>query len=214
MPFIIEPMTLDDVDTVSAIEKECFSLTWPASAYRREIRDQSSSRYIVARYVPSDGSPSPSSDAGRHRGFLSNIFGLRQQAETQPGRGQIVGFAGLWMRLDEAHVTTIGVRPDYRGMGIGELLLAALFDITLDMGGSWLTLEVRVTNVVAHSLYRKYTFREAGVRKRYYSDNGEDALIMWSESIVSADFQHRFAHLKEELIHRLGEAEAEMMRAT
>ena len=91
--------------------------------------------------------------------------------------------------VDEAHVTTIGVAPEHRGKHIGEMLFLALVDIALEMRANWLTLEVRVSNTVAQNLYRKYGMQIAGTRKRYYSDNGEDAYIMWSEPLSSPAFQ-------------------------
>lgn len=208
MPFVVEPMTLDDVDTVSAVERECFTITWPASAYRRELRNPGSSRYVVARHITDDGEPYSPVERERRRSFLTSLFPFRQGDNGHQDGPEIVGFAGLWLRLDEAHVTTIGVKPEYRGRGIGELLLVSLFDITAELGGSWLTLEVRVSNHVAQSLYRKYGFRESGTRRHYYSDNGEDALIMWSESIVSPNYQAQLARLKHELLEKMEQAES------
>src|SRR4029077_19134450 len=86
----------------------------------------------------------------------------------------IVGYAGIWIMTDEAHVTTIASHPELRGQGIGELLLVALVHRAIEIGARWMTLEVRASNAVAQNLYRKYTFKEMGVRRRYYSDNGED----------------------------------------
>ncbi|MCL5257350.1 MAG: ribosomal protein S18-alanine N-acetyltransferase [Chloroflexi bacterium] len=214
MPFIIEPMTLEDVDTVSAVEKECFSITWPASAYRRELRNPGSSRYIVVRHITDNGASPTQMEKEHRRSFFSSLFPFRQGENGHQEGPEIVGFAGLWLRLDEAHVTTICVKPEYRGKGVGELLLASLFDIALDLGGSWLTLEVRVSNYVAQSLYRKYGFRESGTRRHYYSDNGEDALIMWSESIVSPSFQAELMRLKHDLREKLTKAESRVGQGT
>jgi ribosomal-protein-alanine N-acetyltransferase len=115
----------------------------------------------------------------------------------------IVGFAGLWLMVDEAHVTTIASHPDYRGRGVGELLLSSLIDVSYEIGARVVTLEVRVSNFVAQNLYRKYGFREAGVRKRYYSDNHEDALIMWTPEIRGSDYREQFHRLKAVLATRL-----------
>jgi ribosomal-protein-alanine N-acetyltransferase len=108
--------------------------------------------------------------------------------------------------LDEAHVTTIAVRPSERGQGIGELLFIGLIDIAASLGARFVTLEVRASNYVAQQLYKKFGFREEGVRRRYYSDNGEDALIMWSEPLGSPAFQNRLARLKAELDTKLAHA--------
>jgi ribosomal-protein-alanine N-acetyltransferase len=113
------------------------------------------------------------------------------------------GYAGLWLMVDEAHVTTIGVHPDHRGQGAGELLFLGLADIAQEMRATRITLEVRVSNLSAQALYRKYGLEIAGVRRRYYSDNGEDAYIMWSEPLASADYRNRIANLRARLAERL-----------
>src|SRR4029450_565807 len=100
----------------------------------------------------------------------------------------IVGYAGIWVMTDEAHVTTIASHPELRGRGVGELLLLALIRSSMEIGARWMTLEVRASNMVAQNLYRKYTFKEMGVRRRYYSDNGEDALVMWTDALDSETF--------------------------
>ncbi|MBI2323387.1 MAG: ribosomal protein S18-alanine N-acetyltransferase [Chloroflexi bacterium] len=111
----------------------------------------------------------------------------------------IVGYAGLWLMVDEAHITTFAVLPEHRRRRIGERLLQRLFDIADEMGAEWLTLEVRVSNIGAQRLYEKYGFRRAGVRRRYYSDNNEDALIMWTDRIKDRAVREMLAKLKREL---------------
>lgn len=95
--------------------------------------------------------------------------------------GVIVGYGGMWLIIDEAHITNIAVRTPYRGRGYGELLLRELMKTAHWLGARRMTLEVRVSNEVAQSLYRKMGFYPSGVRPAYYSDNLEDALIMWVE---------------------------------
>jgi len=95
--------------------------------------------------------------------------------------GEIIGYGGMWTIMDEAHVTNIAVRADYRGRGFGRKLLAELQRTAVFFGAARMTLEVRVSNVVAQRLYRKFGFEPSGIRPGYYSDNQEDALIMWAE---------------------------------
>lgn len=95
--------------------------------------------------------------------------------------GAIAGYAGMWVIMDEAHVTNIAVRTTYRGMKLGEQLLLELRKKADKHGARRMTLEVRVTNRVAQNLYEKLGFRSVGVRKGYYTDNNEDALIMWAD---------------------------------
>lgn len=92
---------------------------------------------------------------------------------------KIVGYCGAWIVIDEAHVTNVAVLPEYRGKKLGEALLRKMMAVAVDMGAKSMTLEVRVTNHVAQSLYRKLGFQNGGIRKNYYSDNQEDALVMW-----------------------------------
>jgi [ribosomal protein S18]-alanine N-acetyltransferase len=119
---------------------------------------------------------------------------------------EVVAYAGMWLMVDEAHITTIGVRPRFRGRGYGELLLVTLTEAALDINARWLTLEVRISNAAAQNLYRKYGFHDAGTRKRYYTDNNEDALIMWTDELHSHTFQERYEQLKERLMARLESA--------
>jgi ribosomal-protein-alanine N-acetyltransferase len=110
----------------------------------------------------------------------------------------------MWTMFDEAHITTIGVEPEQRGKGLGELLLVALADEAIRRGAEWLTLEVRVNNEPAQGLYRKYGFAVQGRRRRYYSDNNEDALVMWTDPIDSDLFQGTLTRNREALTRRLG----------
>ena len=91
----------------------------------------------------------------------------------------VVGYAGLWAIIDEGHITNVAVHPHYRKRNIGEALVSVLIESTRKAGVLYHTLEVRLSNQVAISLYRKLGFQEAGLRKKYYEDNNEDALIMW-----------------------------------
>ena len=115
---------------------------------------------------------------------------------------EIVGFAGLWVMVDEAHVTTFAVHPRWRRRGVGERLLLALLDIAVARQAREATLEVRLSNMPARRLYEKYGFRPVGIRPRYYSDNGEDALIMTTEPLGSAAVRDRLAALRAALEQR------------
>mgnify|MGYP005857048811 CR=1 FL=1 len=113
---------------------------------------------------------------------------------------ELVGYAGMWVILDEAHITTIAVDPRYRGQHIGERLLMGLIDAALERGARWMTLEVRRSNVTAQALYKKYGFREIGTRKGYYSDNREDAIVMWTGNLRDRDVQDHLAALRADLL--------------
>ncbi|MDR3599965.1 MAG: ribosomal protein S18-alanine N-acetyltransferase [Desulfosporosinus sp.] len=95
--------------------------------------------------------------------------------------GQVIGYMGLWFILDEGHITNIAITPNYRGQRWGEFLMRSVMENMLEQGMERMTLEVRVSNSTAQSLYKRLGFAIAGVRKGYYADTGEDALIMWAE---------------------------------
>jgi [ribosomal protein S18]-alanine N-acetyltransferase len=114
----------------------------------------------------------------------------------------IVGFAGLWVMVDEAHVTTFAVDPRWRRRGVGEHLLLALLDVAVARRAREATLEVRLSNTPARRLYEKYGFKPVGIRPRYYSDNGEDALIMTTDALASPAVRDRLAALRAALEQR------------
>lgn len=112
---------------------------------------------------------------------------------------QTVGFAGLWLMAEEAHIVTVAVLPGERGRGLGRMLVHGLVSLAMANGMKDATLECRVSNDAARGLYGRYGFYEVGLRKRYYSDNQEDAVIMTTELLDSEPYQRRFAKLEREL---------------
>jgi ribosomal-protein-alanine N-acetyltransferase len=111
----------------------------------------------------------------------------------------------MWSAFDEAHITTIAIDEPYRGRGLGEWMLATVFDEAVRRGANWLTLEVRVSNASAQTLYRKWGFSVQGTRRRYYSDNNEDALIMWSRALNDDAYVAERSRLRQTLFDRLGD---------
>lgn len=94
---------------------------------------------------------------------------------------KIAAYAGTWFILDEAHITNVAVHPDYRGKKFGNMVMEALFEESKRRSVVSMTLEVRKSNQIAQNLYKKYGFKLSGIRKEYYTDNKEDAFIMWKE---------------------------------
>jgi [ribosomal protein S18]-alanine N-acetyltransferase len=219
MRYRVEPMRIEHIPTVHQIEKRCFSQPWPQNAYRREIQSNRMAHYFVVRRLDDDADPEPvpvAVSAPADDGLLGKLARLFRGGDDRPTipsaaldaeLKSIVGYAGLWLMTDEAHITTIAVDPNYQGFGIGELLLLGLIDRAQQIGARWLTLEVRVSNKVAQRLYEKYTFKEMGLRRRYYSDNNEDALVMWTEPIESDVFQEAVRRNREALGRKLGQHE-------
>ena len=110
---------------------------------------------------------------------------------------EVVGYAGLMMALDDAHVTTLAVDPGWHRRHIAKRLLLHLADLAVERGAAHMTLEVRVGNSEAQNLYRQFGFRPAGIRKGYYAETNEDALVMWADDITSEAYRSRLAGVAE-----------------
>lgn len=98
-----------------------------------------------------------------------------------------IGYIGSWIIGDEGHITTLAVHPEYRKRHIADILLYSLFIELKSKNVKWLTLEVRVSNIPAINLYKKFKFKQLGIRKKYYQDNNEDGLILWTENIQTSE---------------------------
>jgi ribosomal-protein-alanine N-acetyltransferase len=207
--YVVDRMTMSDVPRVIEIERLAYPSTWPTSAYRKELQDNRWAHYIVLRdkYLLLGNRPvivQEPEKQRKNRLFPLSLLPSRPEVIVPSQDAEsIIGFAGLWLMVDEAHVTTIAMHPDYRRRGLGEFLLMSLIEIAYTIGAKWVTLEVRVSNITAQNLYQKYGFREAGVRRRYYSDNHEDALIMWTDEINSLAYKQKFQELKSALLEKL-----------
>ena len=118
--------------------------------------------------------------------------------------GELTGYAGCWQILEEAHLTNIAVSPARRRNHIGEALLTAIIKSCINEMIKYITLEVRVSNMPAISLYEKYGFKSLGIRKGYYQDNNEDALIMWTENIFYDKFKIKYEQNLKNLNEKAG----------
>lgn len=215
----VRPMDLGDISQVMEIEEESFLNMWPAMAFKRDIQHNRLARYLVvveqregtdeAAAPPAEGEPGevpvPPVGVGRWLGELNRLFGSEEEVEAS--REPIVGFVGVWLTLDEAHIVTIAVRESHRGRGIGELLLIAAIALATLNDQDVVTLEVRASNQAAQALYEKYGFKKVGVRHRYYSDNHEDAVIMTTDSIHAAPYRELCQRLRREHRQRCGDYE-------
>lgn len=128
-------------------------------------------------------------------------------------KNAVLGFAGIWLMLDEAHVVTVAVLPSERRRGFARRLVLALLDRAVEEGMTNATLECRVSNEAARSLYREFGFHEVGTRKRYYEDNGEDAVIMTTEAFDAPHHRSRIARIREALAAPADEASSRLARA-
>lgn len=113
--------------------------------------------------------------------------------------GHVAGYLGYWQILEEAHITSLGVHPDFRRQHVAQLLLCRMLEECAGKGIKWLTLEVKASNLQAQNLYQKFGFAILGRRKNYYQAEREDALIMWTEDISALAFQQRLQELRSEI---------------
>lgn len=199
LPYVIEPMQVSDIDAVMTIDRQAFSTPWSHSAYHHEITKNDAAHYFILRprVAGSNGASRAASNGGwrRMRRWLAG-------APTQ-ARPPIVAYAGLWQMYDEAHISTIAVHSGWRGRGLGELMLLVMLYQGVELQANVVTLEVRVSNEVAQSLYHKYGFDIVGRRKGYYSDNNEDAFLMTTPSLADEPYRAEIAALAEALRRRL-----------
>jgi ribosomal-protein-alanine N-acetyltransferase len=201
-------MELEDIPQVSEIEREAFPPPWPATNFKRELTTNSITYYLVVCeelnddckkvYEPGDKNFEVQSSKSWFDMFSSIIRGLFgiETASVAP-RQCVLGFVGLWFMADEAHLANIAVREAYRQKGVGEQLLISSITYAIDHDASFITLEVRASNSAARTLYAKYGFVEVGIRKGYYTDNKEDAVLMTADRIRSASFRDNLLMMRQ-----------------
>ena len=201
-------MEKGDLAQINEIDQEAFPSQWPPPNYRQELQNRLA-HYLVAI----DDTRTAAEARGKEAKKQSRLSAWltpwlkpgysRDEVPSRYTRQCIVGFSGIWLMVDEAHVTNIAVSQQYRRRGIGELLLIATIDLARELKANTMTLEVRASNIAAQNLYSKYGFVQMGIRNGYYLDNRENAIIMSTENITSASFQEHIRQLRESLGKKL-----------
>ena len=209
MPFAIRPLREGDILQSAEIEREAFPTLFPPTSFRRELKNRLAGYLVAVRngvheaneWRASQVSGEMEERARRgpfHTLVVDALNGWTgRNGETAQAEDFITGFVGTWYMADDAHIVSVGVRSGYRGRGIGELLLIAAIEQAMARRANVATLEVRPSNKIARNLYRKYGFTERGVRKAYYADNREDAIIMTTGPIQVTPYPERFRALKK-----------------
>lgn len=201
-PYSLRPMDWGDLGQVADIEREAFPTLWPPTNYRKEMRNRIAEHVVCVRdgeYVTVERKPSA----------LRRLFRRNKPAPPPLMRRSVAGFLSVWHMAGEAHIVAVAVREEKRRIGLGELLLIGAIELGMARGSQFVTLEARVSNEAAKALYLKYGFRETGVRKGYYSDNREDAVIMTTDALSSEDYRALFDRLRAAFEERYGAAERE-----
>ena len=168
----VRSMRLEDLEQAREIDRLSFTLPWPENAFRFELMENQRSIVLVAEEQLADENPT------------------------------LVGVVVVWLILDEAHVATLSVHPDYRGLGVSKKLLVVALKAAIRDGARLSTLEVRANNKIAQDLYRKFGFKVVGRRSRYYRDNDEDALLM---TVIFDEYAESGAGYQEWLERRASE---------
>ncbi|MEL7522157.1 MAG: N-acetyltransferase [Cyanobacteria bacterium J06631_2] len=165
----IKLLTAAEVAEIVALDEICLGGLWTAEAYLREIDSDKSTMAVL---------------------HLWDEF--NQQS-------RIIGMSCLWSIVDEAHITLLGINPDFRRQGLGQLLLCYLLEDAISRQLAWATLEVNEKNLGAINLYKKYGFQIAGKRKNYYQPAGDDALVLWLKNIQQDSFKNNLAQWQQSL---------------
>ena len=180
----IKHLAAEHLNSAVELDRLCFGGLWSIEGYRREL-------------------DSPNSD------LLGLWTGEIEENETSTGASPLeiprtfIGIGCLWAILEEAHIIMLAIHPEFQGRGFGQALLWALLKSACDRQLERATLEVRESNLAAVSLYKKFGFKEAGRRKRYYEDTGEDAAVMWRSGLEKPEFQEYLAVEEREMRDRL-----------
>jgi [ribosomal protein S18]-alanine N-acetyltransferase len=157
----VQPISVDEIDSIVILDRLCFGGLWSIDSYRREMTNEN-----------------------------SHFLGVSIDKTLAPETSGIIGFGCFWAILDEAHITLLGVHPQYQRQGLGKLLLGALLDKARSIEMARATLEVRASNQGAIDLYERFGFQTVGRRKKYYQDTGEDGIIMWRGGLQHPNFTH------------------------
>ncbi|MCH7996500.1 MAG: ribosomal protein S18-alanine N-acetyltransferase [Chloroflexi bacterium] len=210
-PFQIRTIRREDIRQVLEVERDAFPTLWPPTSFKKEMQNRLA-RYLVAvrpRTLMTEGvsdsdetrgpdplASDPEPSYGAWRRWLEGLRRLLPSMSGSQSREFLLGYLGLWRIADDSHIISVGVRTPHRRLGVGESLVIRAIETSLDWRIRFITLEVRVSNFAAQALYEKYGFKKMGVRKRYYKDNNEDALIMTTDPIETEEYQREFQYLK------------------
>ncbi len=172
----IKPLKQFQIEQVLALDRICLGGLWTAEGYSREIDSPNSSLLTL--------------DLVEHK--------------SPEAEGKMVGIGCLWSILEEAHITLLGIHPDYRRQGFGTLVLLSLLTDAIARKLEWATLEVNANNLKAINLYKKFGFEIVGKRKGYYQSTGEDALVLWLKKLQQPELQTALIQWQHGLENDLG----------
>jgi len=182
----LKPLTADLLPAAVQLDQACFGRLWTLEGYRRELESPNSELVVLQ---PQQEQPSTEA--------IANL------ADIPLDSSPIIGLGCFWSIVEEAHITIVAVHPSYQRQGLGQALLWALLGQAHQRGLERATLEVRVSNQAAIALYEKFGFQEAGRRRRYYEDTGEDASILWRGGLQYPEFAQTLSDWHQPILERL-----------
>ena len=182
----IKPITSKLLAQAVELDQLCFGGLWTKEAYSREI-DSPKSSLLILSYQ-------------QEKELL-----VANNPKNDNHNSKIIGIGCLWAIVDEAHITLLGIHPQYRGQKLGQLMLLTLLKDAVDRQLKRATLEVSVNNKAAISLYQKFGFEVAGKRKNYYPTTGEDALVLWLKGLDQSELREKLSTWQEQINQSLNQ---------
>ncbi len=195
----LKPLSVGQLSAAVELDRLCFGGLWTRDGYQRELESPNShllALETVAGDIPSS-CPNHLSDGLTQNSVNSTLI----TTPTPPNI--LLGLGCFWSILEEAHITILAIHPHYQGQRLGQLLLYALLRKARSLNLEWATLEVKPSNQAALSLYHKFGFTEAGRRRNYYQDTGEDALILWRGSLLKPEFEETLSTCFQQIPNHL-----------
>ena len=206
----IKHLAAEDLNSAVALDRLCFGGLWTLEGYGRELGSPNTD--LLGLWASQTGSGQSQRFDSEHQSIEPNSIlnskplSVESSSPATPNSKltpTLIGLGCLWAILEEAHITILAIHPRFQGQGLGQALLWALLTKAHYRQLERATLEVRDSNLAAVSLYNKFGFKEAGRRKRYYKDTGEDALIMWRSGLEKPEFKLYLAVEKVQVCDRL-----------
>ncbi|NEQ36452.1 MAG: ribosomal protein S18-alanine N-acetyltransferase [Okeania sp. SIO3I5] len=188
----IEKMIHEHIPSVVELDRLCFGGLWNAQGYQRELESPNSDLLILVIGQNTE-------DMNEEVVFKFSNF----QSQITDNYQSIIGIGCLWAILEEAHITILGIHPQYQGLGFGQLLLYTLMRCAWERGLERATLEVSASNFSALSLYHKFGFQDVGRRRGYYQQTGEDALILWRGRLHETEFEQTLSEWHRQVVARI-----------
>ena len=198
---LMREMTPADIPGVRRIEVAAYEDAWPQTTFEEELRNAYATYLVAVDLERASTAPIERPDrAARWRDRL------RAHPATELGNA-VAGYCGAWFHVDQLHIVTVAVEPTLQGHGIAQRLLLECFDRAIEADLRTVTLEVRRSNDRAQAIYRRFGFQQVGIHRRYYANNGEDAIVMLTPDLAAPEQRARLEAVRGEVLARFPEVD-------